>query len=271
LKRYASIQPELLMSAARFAASAYEARKDDEKICAEALFCYIVAGDRLSFNRLLNELLERVSTSEYSLSIDNLLQLQEETKKFSFVKFFPATNAAPGVINIDMLINAYEAVRAGLVKDPKTIRDYARHFEAVANDPSIHFDAARAAQNLYQRAMLYERMNEGKGPISGVPVPPDVIEAVARLHLYIDKELSVEEIAIVQQTLLNHPEIESRFHFDMKIKHLIHERCAIERAPAHLREAVLRLARMPAGRATKLDPELEMELRAEFNEISESM
>jgi regulator of protease activity HflC (stomatin/prohibitin superfamily) len=81
-------------------------------------------------------------------------------------------SAASGSINIDMLINAYEAVRSGLVKDPKTIRDYARHFEDVANDPSINFDAARAAQNLYQRAMMYERKNEGKGPTN---IAPDVV------------------------------------------------------------------------------------------------
>jgi regulator of protease activity HflC (stomatin/prohibitin superfamily) len=81
-------------------------------------------------------------------------------------------SAASGSINIDMLINAYEAVRSGLVKDPKTIRDYARHFEAVANDPSINFDAARAAQNLYQRAILYERKNEGKGPTN---IAPDAV------------------------------------------------------------------------------------------------
>lgn len=81
----------------------------------------------------------------------------------------PVASAAPGAINIDMLINAYEAVRAGLVKDPDTIRNYARQFDAVANDPSIHIDAARAAQNLYQRAMMYERKNEQEGPTNAAP------------------------------------------------------------------------------------------------------
>ncbi len=64
------------------------------------------------------------------------------------------------------------------------------------------------------------------------------IETIARLHLYLDRELSVEEV--------------------------IHERCTIERAPAHLREAVLRLARLPAGQITSLDPELEMEIWADL-------
>ena len=81
-------------------------------------------------------------------------------------------SAVPGTINNDTLRAAYDAVRAGLVKDPNTIRDYARHFEAVANDPSIDFDAKRAAQNLYQRAMMYERKDEEKGPTN---IAPDVV------------------------------------------------------------------------------------------------
>jgi hypothetical protein len=52
----------------------------------------------------------------------------------------------------------------------------------------------------------------------------------------------------------------------MQIKRLIHERCTIQRAPAHLREAVLRLAHTPIGEPVDLDPELEMELRADVEE-----
>ncbi len=92
----------------------------------------------------------------------------------------------------------------------------------------------------------------------------DCIEAVARLHLYIDRELNVQEVAIVQRHLIACPDCEDRFHFDMQIKRLIHERCTIERAPAHLREAVMRLARKPIGEPIELDPELEMEIRADF-------
>jgi len=44
---------------------------------------------------------------------------------------------------------------------------------------------------------------------------------------------------------------------------LIHERCTIEKAPPHLREAVLRLARLPVGESIDLDPEVEMEIRAD--------
>jgi mycothiol system anti-sigma-R factor len=90
------------------------------------------------------------------------------------------------------------------------------------------------------------------------------IESIARLHLYLDRELSAEEVTIVQQHLLDCPRCECRFHFDLRLKWLIHERCTIERAPAHLREAVLRLAHLPAGQITNLDPELEMEIRADL-------
>ena len=74
--------------------------------------------------------------------------------------------AAPRIINIDMLIEAYEAVRTGRLRDPKTIRDIATRFEALANDPNIHFDAARAALNLNQRALLYEKRSEEKARTS---------------------------------------------------------------------------------------------------------
>lgn len=92
----------------------------------------------------------------------------------------------------------------------------------------------------------------------------DCYETVARLHLYIDRELSVSEVVVVQQHLTDCPHCECRFHFDVSVKRLIHERCTIERAPAHLREAVLRLARMPVGEVVTLDPELEMEIRADL-------
>lgn len=92
------------------------------------------------------------------------------------------------------------------------------------------------------------------------------IESVARLHLYLDRELSIEEITIVQHHLSNCSSCDCRFKFDMKIKRLIHERCTIERAPAHLREAVLQLARTPIGQPIDFDPELEMEIRADLEE-----
>jgi mycothiol system anti-sigma-R factor len=92
------------------------------------------------------------------------------------------------------------------------------------------------------------------------------IEVVARLHLYLDRELTIEEVVTVQQHLSECPSCECRFHFNSGLKRLIHERCTIERAPAHLREAVLRLARLPRGELADLDPDLEMEIIADIEE-----
>src|SRR5258708_34272196 len=95
----------------------------------------------------------------------------------------------------------------------------------------------------------------------------DCFEAVARLHLYIDRELSADEVAIVQQHLANCPHCECRFHVDMSIKRLIHERCTIEHAPEHLRAAILSIARTPVGGLVTIDSELEMEIRSDLEDF----
>ncbi len=91
-------------------------------------------------------------------------------------------------------------------------------------------------------------------------------ETVARLHLYLGRELNAEEVAIVQQHLTACPDCECRFHFDIRVTRLIHERCTIEKAPAHLRERVLQLARAPMGEPAAFDLEVEMEIRADIEE-----
>ena len=93
----------------------------------------------------------------------------------------------------------------------------------------------------------------------------DCVETVARLHLYIDRELSDEEIVIVQKHLEDCRQCDCRFHFDMGIKRLIHERCTVERAPSHLREAVLHLIHSSSDTLV-IDPELEAEMRMELEE-----
>jgi hypothetical protein len=47
----------------------------------------------------------------------------------------------------------------------------------------------------------------------------------------------------------------------MHVRRLIHERCTIEQAPTHLREAVMRLAR---GEHIAINPELAREIRADL-------
>ncbi|GCE46523.1 mycothiol system anti-sigma-R factor [Thermosporothrix hazakensis] len=89
-------------------------------------------------------------------------------------------------------------------------------------------------------------------------------EISARLHLYIDRELSAEEIEIVQQHLEDCPSCQCRFHFDMRLKRLVHDCCKIQGAPEHLREAVLRIARTPRGKTVEMAPELLSEIQADM-------
>ena len=89
----------------------------------------------------------------------------------------------------------------------------------------------------------------------------DCVTTTARLHLYIDRELSSEEIEIVQQHLSSCPNCQGRFHFDSCLKKLIHERCTFVHAPAHLRDAVMQLAR---GEQVFIDDELEQQIRSDL-------
>lgn len=92
----------------------------------------------------------------------------------------------------------------------------------------------------------------------------DCVETTARLHLFLDRELSAAEVEIVQQHLAECPHCTCRFNFDSHIKRLIHERCTIEHAPAHLREAVMRIARIPVGEPVTIDPEVIREIKADL-------
>lgn len=71
-----------------------------------------------------------------------------------------ASEAAPLPIQVDVLTDAYDAVRQGLITDPETIRSIARRFEVVASNPEetqkFGYDASRAAQNLYRKAQVIE-------------------------------------------------------------------------------------------------------------------
>jgi mycothiol system anti-sigma-R factor len=89
------------------------------------------------------------------------------------------------------------------------------------------------------------------------------METVARLHLYIDRELNAEEVAIVQQHLKDCPSCECRFHFDMGLKRLMHERCTIEKAPEQLRATIMRLSRTPEGVPLEFDSDVALEIRAD--------
>ncbi len=88
----------------------------------------------------------------------------------------PATTPA-SMAYIEALTESYEAVRAGRLRDPHTIRGIAARFEALANDPSVKFDPMRAAQNLYHRAWIYENEEKGRtSVVSDTVTQPDTKE-----------------------------------------------------------------------------------------------
>jgi mycothiol system anti-sigma-R factor len=89
----------------------------------------------------------------------------------------------------------------------------------------------------------------------------DCVQATARLHLYIDRELTDEEVTVVQQHLEGCQHCECRFHFDIRLKKLIHERCTLESAPLHLRETVMRLAR---GERVDIDADLKQRIKTDL-------
>jgi hypothetical protein len=74
----------------------------------------------------------------------------------------PASPAAAPVKSTkeEALKKAYEQVRSGKITSPDTIRSIAARFQAIANDHEANknasFDAAAAAEVLYNRAQLYE-------------------------------------------------------------------------------------------------------------------
>ncbi len=89
----------------------------------------------------------------------------------------------------------------------------------------------------------------------------DCVQTTARLHLYLDRELTNDEVVIVQQHLISCEHCEGRFHFDMYLKRLIHERCTLIKAPDHLREKILQLAH---GKNVPLDAESIREIQADL-------
>jgi Predicted transmembrane transcriptional regulator (anti-sigma factor) len=90
----------------------------------------------------------------------------------------------------------------------------------------------------------------------------DCVQTTARLHLYLDRELNDEEVAVVQQHLESCPHCECRFHFDLRLKKLIHERCTLDSAPQHLRDAVMQLAH---GESIPIDAELRQQIKSDMH------
>ena len=72
LKRFAKAQPELLRSAARLAASAYLGQADD-RIHAEALFCFLISGDKQSGDELFDKLTKQADDPQFTANLQDLV------------------------------------------------------------------------------------------------------------------------------------------------------------------------------------------------------
>jgi len=76
----------------------------------------------------------------------------------------PSVPASQEAIN-EALINSYDAVRAGRITRPETIRALARRLFEIENDPeadnNIPYDAGEAARILLRQAKLYEDQDIG--------------------------------------------------------------------------------------------------------------
>lgn len=72
-----------------------------------------------------------------------------------------AAHVAPSVVTsqearYEALADSYNAVRDHRITRPETIRELARCFLEIENDPDFPYDAGKAARILLQRAKLYE-------------------------------------------------------------------------------------------------------------------
>jgi len=82
----------------------------------------------------------------------------------------PAAAARTKPPSEEVLKNAYKQIQNGSITSPEAIRSIAAGFQAIADDPEANknasFDAALAAQTLYERANLYEAQASAASPVT---------------------------------------------------------------------------------------------------------
>jgi mycothiol system anti-sigma-R factor len=67
-------------------------------------------------------------------------------------------------------------------------------------------------------------------------------ETMGRLSLYLDRELSENEVGEVKRHLASCPPCEQVFDFQLELKRLVRKECCTDDAPARLRAWVRKLA-----------------------------
>jgi len=82
----------------------------------------------------------------------------------------PAAAARTKPPSEEVLKNAYKQIQKGSITSPEAIRSIAAGFQAIADDPeaskNASFDAARAAQTLFERAKLFEAQASAASPVT---------------------------------------------------------------------------------------------------------
>ncbi len=76
----------------------------------------------------------------------------------------------------------------------------------------------------------------------------DCQDCLERLYQYLDKELSVDDVAVVRRHLDDCSGCSDHFYFEARFIQKIRDACADERAPEHLRQRIV--LRLREGHAT---------------------
>ena len=94
----------------------FEVREEDKKSVAEALFCYIVAGEQEASKALQKSLFEEASSRQDWHRLDSLLQLQEDAEQLSFVQSIPRSEQQ---LLLEGLIHRFQGKREAAILDYK--------------------------------------------------------------------------------------------------------------------------------------------------------
>ena len=220
LQRYASTQPELLQHAASLAAPAYEALERNEKMVAEAAFCYIIAGNQETGERVLNRLLETASNRENWQYIDNLFYLQREAEQLPFVKPLPRSDqrqllqdlvyAVPGSIKAYAIHTQNNLVRrrAYAYVSQGIQFAYQNHFKkAIAYSTKALQLAPNFAPAYVSRGIVFERQENYELAlqdfISALAVDPDNTFLLQKKGNALNELAQYEEALAVYEQLLH--------------------------------------------------------------------
>lgn len=80
----------------------------------------------------------------------------------------------------------------------------------------------------------------------------DCIQTLMRLHRFLDRDLTDDEVAEVKRHLDACPPCHHHVRFEESVRRLVHNKCSGEGAPGHLRAFVADQIRQALDRAQRL-------------------